>query len=93
MAVGMAVIVAVGMRMSHGKMLYYNITDVYGRHGGNSLERTTSSVADAVNDDPRRVRLVEDHIRIGTRDDAPEIPLVSDLSSVRMISEQTNDGP
>jgi hypothetical protein len=57
------------------------------------LERTTSSVADAVNDNPRRVRSIEDHVRIGTRDDAAEITLVGDASpGVGMISEQTYDG-
>jgi hypothetical protein len=36
MAVGMRVpmIVAMGMGMRHGKMLYYNITDVYKRRPG-----------------------------------------------------------
>jgi hypothetical protein len=57
-----------------------------------TLERTTGSVANAVNDDPGRVRSVKYHIRIGTRDDAAEITPVGDASGVGMISEQTNDG-
>jgi hypothetical protein len=60
--------------------------------GPNDLERTTGSVANAVNDDPGRVRSVEYHIRIGTCDDAAEITPVGDASGVGMISEQTNDG-
>jgi hypothetical protein len=58
--------------------------------GPNDLERTTGSVANAVNDDPGRA--VEYHIRIGTCDDAAEITPVGDASGVGMISEQTNDG-
>jgi hypothetical protein len=88
----MIMAVAVGVRRNHGKMLYYNITDVYEPNGPNDLERTTGSVANAVNDDPGRVRSVEYHIRIGTCDDAAEIIPVGDASGVGMIGEQTNDG-
>jgi hypothetical protein len=88
MIMAVAVGVAVGGGWNHGKMLYYNITGVYEPN----LERTTGSVANAVNDDPGRVRSVEYHIRIGTRDDPAEITPVGDASGVGMISEQTNDG-
>ncbi len=88
MHVAVLMAVAVGVRRNHGKMLYYNITGVYEPN----LERTAGSVANAVNDDPGRVRSVEYHIRIGTRDDAAEITPVGDASGVGMISEQTNDG-
>jgi hypothetical protein len=60
--------------------------------GPNNLERTTGGVANAVNDDPGRVRSVEYYIRIGTCDDAAEITPVGDTSGVGMIREQTNDG-
>ena len=60
--------------------------------GPNDLERTTGSVANAVNDDPGRVRSVEYYIGLGTCDDAAEITPVGDASGVGMISEQTNDG-
>ena len=80
--------------MSHEIMLYYNITGVHGPKPVRlKSERTTRSVADAVNDNPRRVRSVEDHIGIGNSDDAAEITLVGDASpGVGMTSKQTNDG-
>jgi hypothetical protein len=93
-AVGVAVLMAavVGVRMNHGKMLYYNITGVYEPDRFHDLERTAGSVANGVNDDPGRVLSVEYHIRIGTCDDAAEITPVGDASGVGMFSEQTNDG-
>jgi hypothetical protein len=48
-------------------------------------------MANAVNDDPGRVRSVEDHVRVWNYHEAAEIALVDGASAVWMVSEQIND--
>jgi len=67
--------VVVGMGVSHLSMLYYNITDVYqGRQRG-ALKGTPGGVANAVNDNPGRIRSIEDHVRIWICHKAAEVAL------------------
>ena len=52
-----------------------------------SSKGAASSVANAVNDNPGRVRAVEDYIGVRTYREAAEIAFVGGASAVWMISE------
>ena len=69
----MAVAVAVGR--IHGKVLYYNITGVYKRNQRRLLTGATGGVANARNDNPGRVRSVEDDIGVWICHEAAEVVL------------------
>jgi hypothetical protein len=48
-------------------------------------------MTNAANDDPGRVRPVEDHVRVLNYHEAAETALVDDASAVWMVREQLND--
>jgi hypothetical protein len=48
-------------------------------------------MANAVNDDPSRVRAVEDDVRVRNYHEAADIALVGGASAVGMVSEQIDD--
>src|SRR6266481_2403978 len=48
-------------------------------------------MSNAVNDDPGRVRSIEDDVRVRTYHEAAEIALVGGASAIGMVGEQIND--
>ena len=58
-----------------------------------SLKRLAGSMPNGMdNDNPRRVRSVENHKRIWPHHSAPDIALVGEAPGVRVICEQVNHG-
>ena len=94
MDVAMGMAVTVGIGWNHGKMLYYNITGVHKRKPGSplALAGAAGGMANAVNDNPGRVRPVEDDIRVRVCHEATEVALVGGTSAFGMVGEEINSG-
>jgi len=70
-------------------MLYYNITAVYQRQ---QSAWASGGMADTMNNDPGRIRSIEDHVRIWVRHDAAKVGPVRGAPAFRM-GKKIDNGP
>lgn len=84
--------IGMGVGRNHPEMLYYNITDVYPTEAATASTRATGGVADTVNDDPGRIRSVEDDIGIWVRQDLAEVAPVRGPAAFGIVGQKLDGG-
>jgi len=93
MGVGVGVHMTVGMGLgmrfgwSHREVLYYNITDVYVA----ASTWAAGGVADAMNDDPGRIRSIEIHVSVWVRQDAAKAAPVGGAPALWIVGRKIDN--